>query len=353
MATIEKRNTKDGKTRYRALVRKRGFPAQSMTFERKTDAQQWARSVETAIDERRFSHVAEAKKRTVRELIDRYILEVLPNRPRSFPTRKQQLLWWRDQLGTLKLADLSPDLIVDCRNRLTRRKSRAGEAISWATVNRYLAALSHALNVAVREWRWLNESPMRDVSKLKEPSPRVRFLSEAEREKLLDVCRRSSSKFLYPIVVLALSTGMRKSEILSLKWDDIDFKHERIIIQKAKNDERRAVPLVGKAKAVLEEMFKGGASESELVFPGNGLTGRLDIKKSWYTALRQADISNFRFHDLRHCTASYLAMNGASLPEIASVLGHKTYQMVARYAHLSDDHTTKVVRSMNKKIFLK
>ena len=226
--------------------------------------------------------------------------------------------------------------------------------VSWATVNRYLAALSHALNVAVREWRWLNESPiMRDVSKLKEPSPRVRFLSEAEREKLLDVCRRSSSKFLYPIVVLALSTGMRKSEILSLKWDDIDFKHERIIVQQAKNDERRAVPLVGKAKEVLEEMFKGGASESELVFPGNGLTGRLDIKKSWYTALRQADISNFRFHDLRHCTASYLAMNGASLPEIASVLGHKTYQMVARYAHLSDDHTTKVVRSMNKKIFLK
>ncbi|MEE8203661.1 MAG: site-specific integrase, partial [Alphaproteobacteria bacterium] len=187
-------------------MRRKGYPLQTATFGRKTDARKWAQSVEAAIEERRFKNVAQAKRHTVAELIDRYVETVLPRKPRSARTQRQQLLWWREQLGGLTLADLTTDVIVDCRDRLARRTVPGGGRISPASVNRYLAALSHALTIAVKEYKWLPESPMRDVAKLSESKPRVRYLSDDERAGLLEACRGSSSRHLYVVVVLALST---------------------------------------------------------------------------------------------------------------------------------------------------
>jgi len=152
-------------------------------------------------------------------------------------------------------------------------------------------------------------------------------------------------------VLLALSTGMRRGEILSLTWDDLDPERRTIILQDTKNKERRAVPLVGVAYRLLRDLRKSRSNESDLLFPGSDPERPVDIRKPWETALKRAEIKDFRFHDLRHSAASYLAMSGASLPEIAGVLGHKTYQMVKRYAHLSDQHTVAVVERMNEKIF--
>jgi integrase len=185
---------------------------------------------------------------------------------------------------------------------------------------------------------------------MKEGKPRVRFLSDEERENLLNACKNANNPYLYPAVIIALSTGARKMEVLSLKWDNVDLQNGRAVLQETKNGERRSIPLVVEALKVLKELYNQRKSDI-WVFPSLDKTKPFDITRSWRNALKEAKIENFRFHDLRHTTASYLAMNGASMGEIADILGHKTLQMVKRYSHLSDEHKRGVVESMNKKIF--
>lgn len=346
MAAINKHVSKDGKTTtYRARVRLKGYPLQTATFNRLTDAKRWVQDTESAIREGRHFKTAEAKKHTLAELIDRYIKDVLPKKPKQIKDQGHQLSWWKDQLGSRLLSDVTTALIVECRDEL-------GKTRSPATVVRYMAALSHAFTIAVNEWQWLEDSPMRKVKKPKESRGRVRFLDVSERERLITECKKSSNNFLYVCVILALSTGMRQSELMGLKWSDVNLEEAFIILHETKNGERRRVPLSGLALAVLKEQLKNKRQDTNLLFPSNKAPQKpIDLRKPWETALKLAEIDDFRWHDLRHCTASYLAMNGASLAEIAEVLGHKTLQMVKRYAHLSDGHVSNVVASMNQKIF--
>jgi integrase len=346
MASITKRVRKDGTPSYRVEIRLKGFPSQRATFSRKTDAKKWAQNTESAIRERRFFKTAEAQKHTLEEMIQRYIREVLPTKSRNI-NQKSQLEWWAKEIGAYTLADVTPALISQCRDKLTTKLSLAP-----ATVVRYMAALSHTFTVAINDWGWLEDSPLRKVRKPKLPHGRVRFLDDDERTNLLDACQESDNEYLYLVVVLALSTGMRKSEIMWLKWPDVNLTDQRITLHKTKNKERRVVPIAGHALELLREHNKVRKIDSDFLFPGRNKADKpIDLRTPWETALKRSDVDNFRFHDLRHSAASYLAMNGASLAEIADVLGHKTFQMVKRYAHLSEAHTAGVVTSMNEKIF--
>jgi integrase len=352
MATIEKRTADNGETSYRVKVRLKGYPAQSATFQRLTDAKKWASATESAIREGRHFKTAEAKKHTLADLIDRYIKDVLPKKPKQAYAQRPQLERWKAELGSYALADITPALIVECRDKLCTEPTPRGVQRSPATVVRYMAALSHAFTVAVNEWQWLEDSPMRKVKKPKEPRGRVRFLDEDERQRFIDACKKSSNDWLYLCVILALSTGMRQGELMGLKWQDVNLKDGFIILHETKNGDRRRVPLAGHGLELLREHAKVRRLDTDLLFPGTIHKDKpIDLRKPFETALKQAQISDFHWHDLRHCTASYLAMNGASLAEIAEVLGHKTLQMVKRYAHLSDGHVSNVVASMNAKIF--
>jgi integrase len=153
------------------------------------------------------------------------------------------------------------------------------------------------------------------------------------------------------IVVLALATGARRGELLNLRWSDVDLKRGTLTFHQTKNGERRAVPLTGYALEVLTQHAQGRRLDTPLVFPDRTGTRPIGIREAFEWAVKRAGIANFRFHDCRHCAASYLAMNGASLAEIAEVLGHKTLAMVKRYAHLSEAHTAGVVARMNQAIF--
>lgn len=354
MANIQERKSKDGKITYRVQVRLKGYPAQTATFLRKTDARRWVQQVETAIREGRHFKTAESKRHTLGELIDRYIKTVVPIKKQHGIAQTAQLQWWKQELGSFLLSDITPALIAEKRDKLLQGITYRNTKRSSSTVVRYMAALSHAFTIACKEWGWIEDSPLRKVSKPSEPRGRVRFLSNLERTNLLHACQQSSHPYLFTIVVLAISTGMRYSEIMNLTWSVVDFDKKRITLHETKNGERRVVPLAGLALELLKDHENHRRIDTLLIFPaqkGQNPQKPTILRSAWIRVLEQANIRDFKFHDLRHSCASYLAMNGASLAEIAEVLGHKTLQMVKRYAHLSEEHTASVIESMNEKIF--
>lgn len=362
MASIEKRTTSDGEVSYRVKVRLKGHPSETATFERLTDAKKWVQHTEAAIREGRYFKTSEAKKHTLAEAIDRYHKDVLAHMEDTV-NREHYLKWWKQELGAYRLFDVTTALITEALSNLVGLKNKYGREIGTTTANRYVQALGHVFTVARKGWGWVEGNPVRDVPKYEESRGRVRFLSDDERKRLLDACQESDNPYLYKVVVLALSTGARKNEILDLKWEDVDFERRTITLQETKNDERRALPLQGYAYTLMKDHAKVRNLHCEYLFPSKKTVKPkdknskqvvyqpIDIRTAWENVLTKAKIKDFRFHDLRHCTASYLAMNGASLVEIAAVLGHKDLQMVKRYAHLTEAHTHGVVASMNEKIF--
>ena len=352
MASIEKRTTDTGEISYRVKIRLKGYPTQTATFKRLTDAKKWTQDTESAIREGRHFKTTEAKKHTLADLVDRYIKDVLPTKPKQARQQKQQLEWWKDKMGAYLLSDVTAAMIGQYRDELANGATTRGEHRNPATVVRYLAALSHAFSVAVNEWEWLEDSPMRKVKKPKESRGRVRFLDDDERARLLKACKESPNPLLYPCVILALSTGMRQAEQMELIWPDVNLKDGFLILHETKNGERRRVTLAGHSLELLREHAKVRRIDTQLLFPSDRNPQKpIDLRKAFKNAMASAEITDFTWHCLRHSTASYLAMNGASLAEIAEVLGHKTLSMVKRYAHLSDGHVSNVVASMNAKIF--
>lgn len=337
--------TKTGKKRYIAQVRHRGALQKniSKSFTCASDAHKWKVEMQLDIERGRFKGT-EVQRHTVGKLIDRFISKELPKSPKGQAKQTALLTWWKGRLGHLLLSELTRPVISDARDVLldgtTVRKSKR----SPATVNRYLAALSKALTVAVKEWEWLEENPMRKMSRPKEGQGRDRYLSLEEKPRLREACKADPNPYLYPIVELALLTGMRRGEILSLQWEDIDYQAQEIILRQTKNGERRLISLIPPLEAILDvcRQFSGGRG---LIFPPRRLgSDTADITTAFKRACKKAGISNFRFHDLRHTAASYMAMDGgATQGELMAILGHKSPQMTRRYAHYSRRHLAEVM----------
>lgn len=349
MASIQERKTKNGETHYRVQIRIKGHPVVRATFESKTKAKQWAQKTEVEIKDGRYFKTAESRKHTLRDAIVRYERDVLSNKEGA--KQDQQFRWWREKLGDYSLADITPALIAEYRDRLNQTTTRFGRKMRPTTVIRYLAALSHVFTVASTDWGWTEVQPLKRVSRPKVGQLRVRFLSGDELERLLRACKEDPCPYLYPVVVLALATGMRKSEIMTLTASSIDTSTGCIFLERTKNGERRRVPLKGHALALVQGLLWQKRQNLNYLFPSKNGQKPFDIRCAWERALKRAAIADFKFHDLRHSAASFLLASGASLAEIAEVLGHKTLSMVKRYAHLSESHTAGVVEKMNEKIF--
>lgn len=358
MAIIEARKQRDGTVKYRARVRVTGvtgFRDESKTFNRKSDARDWARQVEVDVQRGRHLPTREASRRTLAEAIERYITVTLPAKPRNRDAAKVSALlkWWKDKLGAVALVAVTPSMISEARDQLAATPTRLGGPRSPATVNRSRAALAAVFRAAVRDWHWLENTPMPAVSRGAESPGIVRYLCDDERKRLLAACRSSrAAAWLYPLVMLALATGARRGELLGLKWADVDLQRGQVVFHVTKNRERRAVPVAGVAIDALRKLAGDAPDPARLVFEGPEEGKPVYIEQAWREVQANAQITDFRFHDLRHSAASYLAMSGATAPEIAAVLGHKTLQMVKRYAHLGEQHTASVVSRMTDK-FLK
>jgi integrase len=257
-------------------------------------------------------------------------------------TRYQHQLFFRQvlrDLGPLPLQEVTPEVLRAWKTQLSVR-------CKHGTVHRYLRRLNAAFTVAVEDYHWLPENPLKRVHK-PSPSPdRVRFLTQDERRRLLTACQQSPRACLYTLVLLALATGGRKNEVRTLRWSEVDLPGRQVRFLKTKTHTNRAVPLTGEAWQRLQQRGETRDLGVPWVFPNRSGTAPVLIERDWRAALLASGVQDFRFHDLRHTFASYMAMSGATLREIADVLGHKNIQQTMKYAHLLPSHTAGVVARM-------
>lgn len=352
MATIREYRKEDGSVSYHVEVRLRGQPTERRSFTKLTLARKWIQDTESAIRDGRHFKNAEAKKHTLSEMIDRFILQWLPNNPKGKTKQIALLTWWKDQLGHLLLSDVKPSIIAEARDTLLNETTRLKKIRSPSTVNRYLAALSKVFSIAVRDWEWLEDSPMKRVSKPKEAPARDRFLNLEEKDRLLTACKDSPNPYLYPLVSLSILLGFRFGELINLKWDDIDFNTFSISLKKTKNGDLRVIPLTEAALSFFKLCPTWG-EKTGYIFKSkrrNNKSGVISIRRAFENALEIAQIEGFRWHDLRHTAASYLAMNGATQGELMAILGHRSPHMTRRYAHYSQKHIRNILEKGEKNI---
>ena len=193
--------------------------------------------------------------------------------------------------------------------------------------------------LAPRGW----ENPAHLVERAPERNARTRFLTADERARLLEACRASAWPRLYLLVLMAITTGARRGELLALTWADVDREHAGAHVRETKNGDPRVLPLAPHVLEELARVRKSDDRDEDLVFCSRLRRQPAHFQSAWQAALKQAAIERFRFHDLRHTCASYLAQGGASLLEIADVMGHRQLSMVKRYAHLTIATKAKLV----------
>lgn len=301
---------------------------------------------------------AVAAAATLAEIATKY-LDAYQGRDSS---RYHRISAWIRLLGAKVFADITPDDIDDAMRTLATEPSRVyngrdaddnpifkakGGRRSGATLNRYQVALAALFTWAKRQRLVPRgfDSPTRHVEKNKETRGRVRYLSDDERGRLLGACTESSWARLYVFVLMALTTGARRGELLGLRWCDVQMEIAAAELHDTKNDDRRVLVLLPQVISELERFAPKDASTSHaLVFRSTLRPSRpYSTAKVFNEAVVAAGIKpepkvgKFRFHDLRHSCASYMAQSGASLLEIADTLGHRQLRMVQRYAHLNTD----------------
>lgn len=330
MATFKKRDS----GWWQAVIRRKGHPQESKTFELYDDAVKWARDIENQIDKGTYFSRSEAERMTVSDLIDRFKKEFAPQHYRKREDEKEA---WKYQcahldaaLGEYSLASLDQKLAAKYReDRL--------KCVSESTVRKELFMLSKILGFAETECGITlpRGNPVEKIRKPSEGKSRERRLSKAEWKKFEAECKASRNIFLWPAVELAIETAMRQGELLGLRWEKVDKKRKLAFIAETKNGEARTVPLSPRALSILEGLPHAIKGE---VIP----LQRMTLYHVFHAAVLRAEIQDFTFHDLRHEAMSRLAERGDfSMLELAAMSGHKTLQMLKRYTHLQSENISK------------
>jgi len=306
---------------WQARIRRKGYPEITDSFLTKLDAERWARSVESEMDKGHFADCIKSQQTTLKEIILRYVQEVTPTMKSAKEDAIRLRAIARKPISSWSLTKISSSRIAEYRDL------RLNE-VSAGTVNRELAYLSSIINHARREWGITIQNPVQQVRKPTSPPGRTRTLSEDEEKKLLvslePLGRRSP--WTYPIVMLALETAMRRSELLALLWENIDLKRQTAFLPDTKNGSSRKVPLTLAAVGVLSKLPR---NISGVVFPVKYFT----LDAAFKRAVKRAGLIDFRFHDLRHTAISKMAEKLPNLIELSAVTGHKSLSMLKRYYH--------------------
>ena len=330
MASINSR-TRGGRKVWVAQVRLKGLDPVSRQFDDKASAQRWAKDEETRLDElRQVAGVSpEVGTVTIKKLCERYLADPKAKQLDTYKERERHLGHWTEHYGTMRCRDFGPLQILE------RRDALLATGIKPATVNRYVAAMRRAWNWGRNVRLLSSNSAWPGEVMLEEKNARTRYLEDDELKRLMDAARARSAT-LHASIVVAITTGLRINEQLRLEWRDVNFEGSAVTIRDAKNDTPRSVHLPSSAAKALQSLKKSNKVLGKRVFldaAGEPFT-YWTHGDEWQAIKTAASIEDFRWHDLRHCCGSYLAQNGASLLEIAQVLGHKSLQATQRYAHL-------------------
>lgn len=302
----------------------------------KTLANKALKKRETEIAEGKFLDIKNQKRVRLKELTSDY-KQLYASSKKSFNSHYTVALNCIEHFFSNPwLDEITVKRVEDYKVHLTR------EGLAQASVNRRLACLKNMFNKAI-DWHMTEQNPVRKVKLFKENNQRTRHLDKEELERVLE----KAPPRLQAIINFAINTGLRKGEIQNLKWKDVDFQQEYIAVHETKNGETRYIPMNNTARNAIFSFKQKG--ESVYVFSGND--GQpYNFRKSFETAIKNADIRDFRFHDLRHTFASNLAMKGVDLNTIRELMGHKSLEMTLRYSHLSKDHKTRAVALLNEHV---
>jgi len=325
MATIQRITLKSGKTSYRVFIRLGNQKPITKTFKNKKSALEYSRRIEGDNELAVAMGDPVTNGLLLSTLINEYIGQFTGKDKNVF----YRLAWWNEHYGHITLAEISHTTIRKGLKALSEAGRQGG------TLNRYKANLSSVFQLA-KETYGLSINPCREITAKPENAGRIRFLSDNERTVLLKTCKASQWDKLYLITLLAITTGARRGELLSLRWRDIEIKQRRASIYDTKNGKNRVLPLTNE---VINELKRFQGIGNVLLFPSIvNAEFAYDFRTPWEKAIESAKLDDFHFHDLRHTCASYLAQNGATLVQIAEVLGHSNTVVTSRYAHLCINH---------------
>jgi integrase len=279
---------------------------------------------------------------TLAEGIDKFLAFKRVEGKRSVDEDERHLAKLKAWFGeSTPLSGITAQRIADYSRERAGQTSRLKRLVSPATRNRELAALRHLLRLAV-EWGYIDKAPR--IRLAREPEGRLRFLSREDAVRLLEACRQSQNPHLYRIVVVALYTGARRGEVRGLTWERVDFARGVLLFSHTKSGRRREVPMNDAVYRALAEI--PGPKREGPVFRRRDGAAWGSIRTAFERAVATAKLDDFRFHDLRHTCASWLVMAGRNLKEVQELLGHRTFAMTLRYAHLSPDRLRDAVASL-------
>ena len=293
-----------------------------------------------SIKEGKQPEIKKISNYTFNELCEKYLLWI-SGRQKSARTKSYIIRQLINTFGSLPLRRFNTAIVEQLQTDLINR------GLKNSSCNKVLNVLKHTFTKAV-EWEMVEEDVLKRVRKVKlliDDGKRLRYLSKEECLKLIDSC----DSHLKPIVITALNTGMRRGEILSLRWNNVDLRHGFILLDRTKNGERREIPINETLRHTLEGLTRRLDVSYVFYDPATGKPYQ-GIKRSFATACRRAGIKDFHFHDLRHTFASHLVMAGVDITTIKELLGHKTLTMTLRYAHLAPSHKVKAVEILENAI---
>ncbi|MBM6581764.1 site-specific integrase [Microvirga sp. BT689] len=315
MATIRKRGSS-----WQAQVRREGYPPLSKTFPSKADAAAWARDQERAIDRAELPTTARALKGiTVGDLLRRYREAITPTKRGAEPEKYRIKTILAHAVAQVSLNRLSPAAVAQYRDDRLK-------VVKPGTVRRELAIVQHCFEIAKKEWGLpLLTNPVQQIAMPEAQRSRERRLEEGETNALVSAAS-ASNWYLLPFIALAIETGMRRGELLSIRWKDVDLTAPTVRILKTKNGHPRTIPLTPKAIEVLTSLDR----KDERVFPVTPNAVRL----AWERLRRRAGLEDLRLHDLRHEAVSRFFEYGLTVPEVALISGHRDPRMLSTYTHL-------------------
>ena len=371
MAEIKERFKKNGKPSYTVSIRIAGYPPVTRTFERKTDAKQWASKTETEIRENINFPKRKAQKYTVADIIDKFIENELPKKKEKTKSEFiRELNWYKKEIGHYYLSSLTTETLVNCREKLAKRHKEipirnknaknleprlSEKTLTSASINKYMTYMRSVFSYCVNDLDILDFNPMAKVKKLSEKNKRTRCLELKEIAKLLNACKNADYE-LYLCVLIALLADARKGEIIHLTWGTIDLESDihMFYFLDTKNGTDRGTPMhdfLYTALVAFKARHKVRSLNNDYIFktidgkPKESLIGKLFPK-----IVKQCGIKDFRFHDLRHTGASWQAKMGISQPITQEILGHKSPAMTDRYTHLRAENLIPAIKQTGDKM---